>query len=91
MAMLDLFAAEDSTHLLQRSNFIDKNCSDCHDDVTIKADLDLIHQSFEPQDTANFDLWTKVHDRVKAGEMPPKKKARPDAAELDCFSERADG
>jgi hypothetical protein len=28
-----------------------------------------------------------VHDRVAAGEMPPKKKARPDPAELEAFTQ----
>jgi hypothetical protein len=85
LAVLDLSAAEDSTHLVERNKFIEKNCADCHDDVTFKADLDLVHKSFELQNAANFEIWVKVHDRVEAGEMPPKKKARPDAAELDAF------
>jgi hypothetical protein len=27
----------------------------------------------------------KVHDRVRAGEMPPKKKTRPAAGEIETF------
>src|SRR4030095_2787241 len=38
-----------------------------------------------PKAPANFQRWVKVHDRLKAGEMPPKEKKRPDAAELDTF------
>ena len=40
--------------------------------------------TFEPGDAANFDQWVKVFDRVQAGEMPPKKKPRPEAKELDA-------
>ncbi len=67
------------------AQFIEKNCADCHDDETKKADLDLLDLPFQPTNEDNFALWVKVHDRVKAGEMPPKKKARPDPAELDAF------
>ena len=71
--------------LTQRSQFIEKYCSDCHDVAEPKADLDLVHKPFDPQDAANFEFWVKVHDRVAAGEMPPKKKARPDAADQAAF------
>ena len=54
--------------------------------MTFKADLDLLHKPFEPRDASNFELWVKVHDRVVAGEMPPKKKARPDASDLALFT-----
>jgi len=77
--------AEDNTHSGQRTRFIEKYCSDCHDDLVLKADLDLIHQPFEPKNSGNFDIWVKVHDRVEAGEMPPKKKARPDPGEMKTF------
>jgi hypothetical protein len=65
--------------------FIEKHCAECHDDVTKKAGLDLTTLPYDPEDKANFGIWVKVHDRVKSGEMPPKKKARPDSAMLDTF------
>ena len=37
---------------------------------------------FEPGNSTNFSKWVLVHDRVSGGEMPPKKKARP---ELDLW------
>jgi hypothetical protein len=85
LAISNLSAAPAETPLTQRPQFIQKYCSDCHDDVEPKADLDLVHKPFEPQDNANFEFWVKVHDRVAAGEMPPKKKARPDAADQSAF------
>jgi hypothetical protein len=68
-----------------RTKFIAKYCADCHDDVTFRADLDLVHQSFDLNAETNFDLWVKVHDRVDAGEMPPKNKPRPSASDKKTF------
>jgi hypothetical protein len=65
--------------------FIEKHCAGCHNDVDREAELDLTRLTYDPDNRANFALWVKVHDRVKAGEMPPKKKPRPDAADLEKF------
>ena len=65
--------------------FVDKHCAACHNDVDKENGLDLTTLAYEPADGANFALWVKVHDRVQAGEMPPKKKARPEAADLEKF------
>ncbi len=70
-------------------SFIEKHCVECHDDLTREAGLDLTILPYEPEEKANFALWIKVHDRVKAGEMPPKKKkARPDSVAVDEFVKR---
>ena len=69
--------------------FVEKYCAECHDDVTREAGLDLTALQYDPEDKANFALWIKVHDRVKAGEMPPKKKkTRPDSVAVDEFVKR---
>ena len=65
--------------------FIEEHCAGCHDDVEKKGDLDLTSLAFAPEDSKNFATWVKVFDRVSAGEMPPKKKARPAATELQAF------
>ena len=65
--------------------FIEKYCAGCHDDVEKKGDLDLTSLKFAPADAANFQHWLDVHDRLQAGEMPPKQKKRPDAAEQAAF------
>ena len=65
--------------------FIEKHCASCHNDVDKENGLDLTSLAYAPDDAANFALWIKVHDRVQAGEMPPKKKARPEAADLEKF------
>lgn len=85
LAALHSFAVPEDQHAAGRARFIEKYCADCHDDVTFKADLDLLHKPFDPRDATNFELWVKVHDRVVAGEMPPKKRARPDAADVELF------
>jgi hypothetical protein len=66
--------------------FIAKNCEECHDADSKKGDLDLKSFKFDLTDSANFTEWVKVHDRVAAGEMPPKKKARPAAEDLRAFT-----
>src|SRR5438477_8191977 len=65
--------------------FTDKYCSSCHNDTDKEGGLDLTSMKYAPEDPANFQLWAKVHDRVSAGEMPPKEKKRPAAAELGSF------
>lgn len=66
--------------------FIEKNCVECHDADTKKGGLDLTALKFDPAKSTNFSRWVLVHDRVGNGEMPPKKKARPEAAELEAFT-----
>ena len=65
--------------------FIEKYCANCHNDIDLEAGLDLTTLAYTPADPANFLTWVKVHDRLEAGEMPPKGKKRPDAAELQTF------
>ena len=73
----------------EAKSFIEKHCADCHDDVTREAGLDLTALPFDAEDKANLALWIKVHDRVKAGEMPPKKKkTRPDSVAVEEFVKR---
>ncbi len=64
-------------------SFIVSRCADCHDGDTKKGDLDLTALKFDPTDAGNFRRWVKVYERVEAGEMPPKKKARPPASEVE--------
>lgn len=78
-------AAEKNAILRQRTEFISKYCADCHDDVSAKSGLDLVHQSSDLANSNSFEIWVKVHDKVEAGEMPPKKKARPEPADLHAF------
>ena len=65
--------------------FLDDHCVDCHNPDQYSGRLDLTTNEYHPDDAANFGLWVKIHDRVQAGEMPPKKKARPEPAEMQAF------
>ena len=65
--------------------FLSQHCYDCHDDSVSKGDLNLLDLEFKPTDHANFEKWERIFDRVKLGEMPPKKKPRPEAEKKKTF------
>ena len=65
--------------------FLQNHCVECHDADTQKGGLDLTTLKFAPASPTNFTQWALIHDRVSSGEMPPKKKARPEMAELSSF------
>ncbi len=69
----------------EAQGFTDRYCSSCHNDVDKEGGLDLTSLQFNPKDSANFLTWVKIHDRIQAGEMPPKEKKRPVAGELNGF------
>src|SRR4051812_8604705 len=60
--------------------FLEKYCYDCHDEESKKGGLDLTALPFYLDDPKTFTAWVKVHDRVRDGEMPPKKKTQPEDA-----------
>ena len=64
----------DSTRLAPESvvNFIQQHCIDCHSAESPEAGLNLVSHAKQSMAGPNFDIWTKVHDRVVAREMPPK-------------------
>jgi hypothetical protein len=66
--------------------FLERHCLECHDAETRKGGLDLASLPFEPRHATNFSRWVTLYDRVQAGEMPPRKKARPDPRELAAFT-----
>jgi mono/diheme cytochrome c family protein len=65
--------------------FVGKYCVSCHDSEGREAGLDLESLKFSLDDPDNFLTWVKVHDRLRAGEMPPGKRKRPGRGELDSF------
>ena len=72
------------------TSFLDQHCFECHDADVKKGGLDLTSLSFDLKDPQLFEKWVKVHDSVADGEMPPKKKPRPDAKLADTFLEALD-
>ena len=66
--------------------FVTEHCIDCHGPDVHKANLRLDTLGAELADDANFAKWTKVHDKVAEGKMPPKTSAQPPKAESDDFT-----
>jgi len=62
--------------------FLDAHCIDCHGAETKKAGLRLDNLKADFSDTRTMATWVKVHDRIAAGEMPPKKRERPAERDL---------
>ncbi|OYV01285.1 MAG: hypothetical protein CFE26_23075, partial [Verrucomicrobiales bacterium VVV1] len=67
------------------SAFFESSCMDCHDAETKKGGLDLESLGQDWRDPGTFAKWVTIHDRVAAGEMPPKKKPQPEAADRKAF------
>lgn len=67
------------------ASFLDQHCVECHDADVTKGDLDLTALGFDLTDPHAFESWQKVFERVRDGEMPPKKKPQPEKAAADVF------
>src|SRR4051812_40932620 len=67
--------------------FVIDHCTGCHNAEDKKGRLDLTTLAFDPKDAANLAVWVKVHDRVAAGEMPPRSRPRPDPTGQKVFVE----
>lgn len=64
-----------------QNSFFEQNCLECHDNETQKGDLDLTSLSFNMIDTQSLKTWVKIYDAISNGDMPPKKKERPEPSE----------
>lgn len=67
--------------------FIEKHCVDCHDAENAKGGLDFGKLSADLGQPETLAKWVRVFDRVDQGEMPPKKKARPEAGDKAQFTQ----
>lgn len=47
-------------------------CFECHNLETTEGGLDLTALTFDLSDRAIRDRWTRIHDRIRNGEMPPQ-------------------
>jgi hypothetical protein len=52
--------------------YLESHCFECHDSATRKGGLDLESLPMQFDAAEFFDTWAKAHDRIAAGEMPPK-------------------
>lgn len=65
--------------------FFESSCTDCHDADTKKGGLDLTSLSPDLANPETMRIWIRIHDRVRDGEMPPKKKTQPSAGDKSRF------
>ncbi len=61
--------------------FFQTYCFECHDSQAKQGGLDLSALKLNGANAEDFARWVKIHDRIESGEMPPKQKPRPPAAE----------
>ncbi len=66
--------------------FLDAHCTDCHDGDEKKGGLDLTALKSNFSDAPTAAAWVRVHDNIASGEMPPKKKERPAAADVKAVT-----
>jgi hypothetical protein len=66
-------------------SFLENHCLECHDSSAKKGGLDLDTLPMTMDDPEHFRLWERVHDRIVAGEMPPKPSEPPSAEEPRPF------
>lgn len=67
--------------------FVDKFCTDCHDEDIQKGGVDLTAINFDMTTAVDEEILTKVYDQVESGTMPPKKKKKqPQQEERDRLS-----
>ncbi len=71
--------------------FLDDRCLSCHDTETQKGGLDLEKLKFDLNEARTFEMWVKIHDKVRDGQMPPPKKEQPTPQERAAFKNRLAG
>jgi mono/diheme cytochrome c family protein len=67
--------------------FFAQHCQACHAGTKPKGDFRLDSLSSDFRDKANREKWLSVLEKVKSGEMPPKEKPRPPAAEAKALTD----
>jgi hypothetical protein len=67
-----------------------KYCIECHSGAEPKGELALDGYSDDRAAAKERETWERVKEMIELGEMPPKGKARPDAAELERMAEWLD-
>lgn len=72
-------------------DFLKKHCLDCHGEKTKRADLSLHTYRDDQSLIKDRKVWHKVLHMVQSGEMPPAKRPRPSAADLDAFIASVNG
>jgi uncharacterized protein DUF1592/uncharacterized protein DUF1588/uncharacterized protein DUF1587/uncharacterized protein DUF1585/uncharacterized protein DUF1595/cytochrome c len=58
--------------------YFDKYCLTCHDETSQKGGLNLEDMPADFSDPKTMRAWIDVYDKLSTGQMPPKKKERPE-------------
>lgn len=81
---------ESAAHYVEKvESFFEQHCHDCHDDETQKGGLNLLAVTPDMNEHSQVLRWTDIVDRIESGEMPPKKKKRPEISEVSKMMEWA--
>jgi hypothetical protein len=86
MACLAIGFAGGGAVAVEPAAFFKANCVDCHDADTRKGNLDLTALKADFSNVDLFPRWVKVYDRIESGQMPPKKKPRPPAGDVQAVT-----
>ena len=57
-------------------SFLKTRCLDCHEGPKADGGLDIAALRFDPEDPQGDARWTRIIERVEAGEMPPPEDAK---------------
>ena len=69
----------------QAAAFMKEHCLRCHGPEKAKGDFRLDQLDTDFSKPSTFERWREVVARVQSGEMPPKKEARPQPAQVQTF------
>jgi hypothetical protein len=83
--------AQDAPYDEQVRPFLSRHCLECHGEKKPKGDLrlDLLAPDFSGK--AGRQRWSDVRERVTSGAMPPERKPRPPAREIEALARWIDG
>ena len=58
--------------------FFTRHCNDCHNQKDSEGDLDLAQLEFDMKSSTSGARWATLVELLAKGEMPPKKRSRPE-------------
>src|SRR5262245_2704248 len=80
--LVEKSSAQDGIFQAKIRPFLDAHCVDCHGPEVHKAGLRFDKLKPEFADANSAAVWTKVHDKIAHGQMPPSKRRRPPQSDL---------
>lgn len=69
----------------ESAQFLEANCIACHSGESAQAGLNLRQADADLSDLDSRNLWVRIHDRVRDGEMPPAGLPRPEPTAQGAF------